>query len=141
MYRSITEHLQRRGDLLLSGQYEELSRLFLLPQAIYLSDTPWVLCNTGEVVAAMGRLHQMLGDRQVQRLVPKVTALQLPRQGRFRAWVKWSETSADPAQNRTSELVYYFRETPDGPKSEMLEFKQLSLPEFRQVIPSRLRTA
>jgi hypothetical protein len=141
MYRSITEHLQRRGDLLLSGQYEELSRLFMLPQALYLSDTPWVLRDTADVVAAMGRLHQMLRGRQVNRRVPKVTALQLPRQGRFRAWVRWSEYSADPAQNRTSEVVYYFRETPSGLKTEMLEFKGLSLPEFRQVVPSRLRTA
>jgi len=141
MYRSITEHLQRRGDLLLSGRYEELSRLYLLPQALYLSDSPWVLRDTADVVAAMGRLHQMLRERQILSCIPTVMAMQLPRKGRFRAWVRWSEYSADPSQNGSSEVVYYFRETPNGLKTEMLEFKELSLPEFRQIVPNRLRTA
>lgn len=141
MYRSITAHLQLRSDLLLSGRYEELSRHYLLPQAIYLTDSPWVLRHTADAVTAMTRLHQMLRDRNVQRRVPKVTALQLPREGRFRAWVRWFEYAADPALNRTSEIVYYFRETPAGLKSEMLEFKEMKLPEFRQILPARLRTA
>jgi hypothetical protein len=132
MYRSITAHLQTRSDLLLAGQYEELARYYLLPQAIYLGDSPWVLRDTADAVAAIARLH---------RRVPTVTALQLPRKGRFRAWVRWSEIATDPALNRASEMVYYFRETPNGLKSEMVEFKQLKLPEFRQDMPARLRTA
>lgn len=141
MYRSITAHLQTRSDLLLAGQYEELARYYLLPQAIYLGDSPWVLRDTADAVAAMARLHRMLRDRRVHSRVPTITALQLPRKGRFRAWVRWSEIATDPALNRNSEMVYYFRETPNGLKSEMVEFKQLNLPEFRQDMPARLRTA
>lgn len=139
MYRSLMHHLQWRNDLLLSGRYQELSQLYLLPQALYLSGNPWVLRNTADTVAAMACLHQMLRDRQILSRTPVIKAVELPRQGRFRAWVRWDEGSAEPAQSRTSEMVYYFRETPDGPRTEMVEFTSLCLPEFRQVVRTARR--
>lgn len=141
MYATVTRHLQDRADLLMAGRLDDLARHYLLPQAIYLSDAPWVLTTSADVIRALARLRQMLEDRQVLSCTATVTAMELPRRGRFRAWVRWDEISIDPALSSISTGIYYLRVTPDGLKNEMLEFPELSLPAFRQVTLPHQRIA
>ena len=141
MYAAVARHLQDRADLLMADRLDDLAGLYLLPQAIYLGDAPWVLTSATEVITALGRLRQLMQDRHVHTCTANVTALELPRRGRFRAWVRWDEVSADPWHSASSTGVYYFRVTPDGLMNEMLEFPQISLPEFRQVTRPQQRIA
>jgi hypothetical protein len=61
---------------------------------------------------------------------PKVVALDLPRGGRFRAWVDWNELTMPVENARLSSVVYYLRETDSGLKTEMVEYTRLSMPEL-----------
>lgn len=132
MYQRVAAELQTRADLLLAGRLEELAGRYLLPQAIYFSDAPWVLSTTDQVVAALDRLHRIQRDRQILTCTAQVTALELPRRGRFRAWVRWYDCSADPNLSTVSDGVYYLRETAGGVRNEMLELPFLSRSEFRE---------
>lgn len=130
----IKKLIQWRCDLLLAGRYEDLCRHSLFPHAIYIEDQLLVIKTPEEMLAGMAQMHRAMQARRVYACKAHVRAMEVPRDGRFRVWVRWDERSFDPAENRSSEATYFFRETGLGYQAEMLHFTRPSMPHVCAVV-------
>jgi hypothetical protein len=132
MHSQIAAQLRNRGDLLLAGRIDELLAAYQFPLPVFLPQQRMVLQGPEEARKVFTVLRQALVCSGIAALRPKVTAVELPRAGRFRLWVDWQELALPSGETRTSSATYYCRATPLGPRIEMVNYTHLSMPELNQ---------
>lgn len=130
LYSQITSHLQRRGELLLSGQIDALVADFEYPLPVFLGTSRLVISAPEQACGIFDHLRKAYIERGVVMLRPTVSAIDLPRAGRFRVWVDWQEIAFPAEASRISQAVYYCRHTALGLRTEMLNYTFLSMPEL-----------
>ena len=132
MFRKIEANMQRRADLLAAGRLGELVEAYLYPLVLYLGNQQKIIDGPGEMIWVFSELQQDHLTRGVTHLVAEVAAVDLPRQGRFRAWVSYHEMGSGTWQPKRSDVVHYCRDTAEGIKSEMLEYESCAIPHIWQ---------
>lgn len=137
----VAAHLARRGDLLLSGQIDALLATYLFPLPVFLEERLLLVRSAVQARAILDHLRGTLGERGVARLQPKVTAVELPRAGRYRVWVDWQEMAAPFDRTSVSSAIYYCRDTADGTRIEMVNYTRLAHPALNRQIQRLALTA
>ena len=132
MFRKIELTMQRRADLLACGRLDELVADYVYPLVLYLGDQQKVIADPGEMVGIFNELQQDHRTRGVTHMVAKVTAMDLPRQGRFRAWVSFHEKGGDQWNLSRRDVVHYCRDTDHGIMTEMVEYDRWAIPQIWQ---------
>lgn len=130
LYSQITAHLQTKGELLLSSQFDRLMDSYVFPLPIFLHTSRLVVSAPDQACTVFEHLREALVGRGVVALRPKVSAIDLPRAGRFRVWVDWQEIAFPVEATRVSQAVYYCRDTGIGLQTEMVSYTRLSMPEL-----------
>ena len=124
--------MQRRADLLASGRLGELVEDYFYPLVRYLGDQQKVVEGPGELIGIFKELQLDHTARGVTHLVAAVSAMDLPRHGRFRAWVSYLEKAADAWNLSRRDGVHCCRDTEHGIVSEMLEYQHCAIPQIWQ---------
>lgn len=130
LYSQVLTHFQRNGALLLSGQFDRLAASYHYPLPMFLHSSRLVLHTPDQASTVFQHLREALVGRGVVALRPKVSAIDLPRAGRFRVWVDWQEIVFPAEATRISQAVYYCRDTGIGLQTEMVNYTHLSMPEL-----------
>lgn len=130
MFSMVEAQLRSRAELLLAGQLATVVRDYRLPLPLQLGEERLIVRTQGEALAILATLRQAFLARRVVALQPKVTAIDLPRSGRFRVWVDWQELAIPVDGTRLSSAVYYCRTAPGGVQTEMVEYTRQSMPEL-----------
>jgi hypothetical protein len=131
MFSQVGSQLRNRAAWLMAGQYDRIVAAYHFPMLVQL-DSSRLVVRTPEEATAMLRLQRAaFAERGVVALKPCVTAMDLPRGGRFRIWVDWQELSLTEQSTPPSSAVYYCRQTPAGFRIEMVDYTRLSMPELR----------
>jgi hypothetical protein len=141
MFDLVMSELELRGQALMAGRLESISRGFTFPLASYLETRQVIVASPNDMQAVLARMREELVRRNILRVSPEISALEVPRGGRFRAWVRWHEISADRQQDRVSDVIYYSRLTETGFRTEMMHYTRLSMPELRDTFASLAMTA
>ena len=129
-YSQISKHLRQRGELLLSGQIDRLSADFIYPLPLFMQSSQLVITSPNHAWMIFDHLRTALVERGVVALRPKISAIDLPRAGRFRVWVDWHELAIPAEQSRQSSVIYYCRTSGPGLRVEMVQYTRLSMPEL-----------
>lgn len=129
-FSQLTSHLQRRGELLLSGQIADLVAQFDFPLPVFLGQRRMIITSPEQGWLVFDHLRKAYVERGVVMLRPRISAVELPRAGRFRVWVDWQEIAFPVEASRMSQAVYYCRVTSLGLRTEMLDYTHLSMPEL-----------
>lgn len=132
MYSQIAAQLRYSGDQLLAGRFDALLDNYAYPLPVFLPAERLLLSGPQEARLFFSLLRQALLRDGVVALRPEVRAVELPRSGRFRVWVDWHELPLTGGAVRSSSAVYFYRATPLGPRVEMVNYTQVSLPELVQ---------
>ncbi|RYI35176.1 MAG: hypothetical protein EON48_01260 [Acetobacteraceae bacterium] len=132
MYSQVTSLLRQRGELLLSGRFDEMVDHFLYPLPVFMQTSRLLITSPDHARMIFGHLRAALVERGVVMLRPSISAIDLPRAGRFRVWVDWQEIAFPAEASRNSQAVYYCRTTELGLRTEMLNYTHLSMPELNQ---------
>lgn len=130
LFSQVSSHLRARGELLLSGQIDQMIANYIFPLPVFLHASRLVVHTPDHACMVFSHLRAMLQERGVVALRPKVSAIDLPRAGRFRVWVDWQEIAVPAEATRISQAVYYFRQTHLGLQTEMVNYTHLSMPEL-----------
>lgn len=130
LFSQVSRHLQSRAEMLLSGQLDRMVADYVFPLPIFLHRSRLVLRTPGHAVIVFAHLRAALADCGVVALKPDISAIDLPRAGRFRVWVDWQEIASPAEAARISRAVYYCRQTELGLRTEMLNYTHLSMPEL-----------
>lgn len=132
MHSQVTSHFRRRGELLLAGRIDELIGSYIFPLPVFLPEQRMLLNGPEEAILVFAVLRRSLLQEGVVALQPKIRAVELPREGRYRLWVDWQELVMPSGEMRVSSAIYYCRTTPLGPRVEMVNYTRLSMPELHQ---------
>lgn len=132
LYSQIASHLRHRAELLLSGQIDRMIPDFAYPLPVFLQDSRLLITSPDHASLIFSHLRTALVERGVVMLRPTISAIDLPRAGRFRVWVDWQEIAFPAEASRVSQAIYYCRMTELGLQTEMLNYTHLSMPELNQ---------
>lgn len=125
-YVKLQNLMQWRADLMTSGRIEDLGREHMFPLVLYLGDRQHVVNTLDGYIALVQRLRS--AHPGMINLHAEVTAMDLPRHGRFRVWVTYREKTAVGRGLVQAKAVHFCRETAMGIRTEMSEYAQCSPP-------------
>ncbi len=130
-YSAIEAFMRHRGELLLSGQIDALAASYMFPLPVFMAEAQ-VVVHTPQRASAMLCLQRIsMIRRGVFAIQPRIAAIELPRNGRFRVWVDWLETAIPVQGTRRGSAVYYCSSQPSGLKIEMVNYTRMSVPELQ----------
>jgi hypothetical protein len=141
MFQDMARHLSARAEKFLAGQLVEMLKDYTTPMPVYLGDHRMVVGGPDQALTMLSFLRDAMLARGVVALRPTVKAIDLPRGGRFRAWVDWHEIAYPPSASRWSTVTYYCRQTHHGPQTEMMHYTRQSMPELAQRFAALARSA
>jgi hypothetical protein len=130
----VTTHLRRRAELLLSDQIDLLATTYAYPLPVFLEERRLLIGGAPQARQVLGRLRDSLAERGIVDLRPRITAIDLPRGGRFRVWVDWMEIAVPATGSNLSSAIYYCRDTADGIVTEMVSYTRSATPELNRQI-------
>jgi hypothetical protein len=131
MFSQVASQLRNRAAWLLAGQFDRIVAEYCFPLPVHLGPSRVIVRSPEEATAMLGLQQAAFLGRGVISLQPCVTAMDLPRDGRFRAWVDWHEQAHPGQRAQLSTAIYYCRQTPAGFRIEMVDYTRLSMPELR----------
>ena len=131
MFQQAASQLCLRASWLLAGQYDRIVEQYHFPLPVYLDSSRVIVPGAPEATAMLRLQRAAFLERGVVALKPAVVAMDLPRGGRFRLWVDWSEHTQPDGPVRSSQVVYYCRQVSDSFQIEMVDYTRLSMPELR----------
>jgi hypothetical protein len=131
LYSQVIAQMRRRADHFLAGRLDNLVTDYVFPLPIDLMSTRIIARSRAEGRAMLALQRNSMMERGVIALRPDVTAVDLPRGGRFRVWVDWHEITPLPEGARVSSAVYYCKVAGAELKIEMVDYIRLSTPELQ----------
>ena len=140
VYRKIRALMQWRTDLLMAGRFEDMAREFRLPLALYVDGQPLVVSTVDHLVGLLEQVQMGRRQRGTVNVLTEVTAMDLPRNGRFRVWLRHHEMDARGQITLQSDAVHYCNETPHGLRDVMVESTGCCLPDAWAVPKTQLAT-
>ena len=130
MYSKIQKLLQARSDMLCKGQFEELAMLYHVPFIAYHDGVPTVVGSHSQAVGSLRKVAALMASRGVVGLDVEVTSVELPKNGRYRVWSRYSEIDRSGNVISRSDVVQYLVESPRGALVEMIESFKCPLAEI-----------
>ncbi len=139
MYAKIQREFYRKSALLMLGRHAEMATGYRFPLSIRLEGNLVVLHDSAQLVLLLQGLHRALVRRGVVQVQSDILAVELPREGRFRVWIKWEEIGPTRQDYRSSDAIYSGQITQKGFMIDSVNYTRLSMPELREIFaPSAL---
>ncbi len=127
MYANIQKLLQTRSKLLCNGQFEELVESYRLPFVAFHDGVPTVVRNRSQAVESLRTIADLMASRGTVEMDVEVTSVELPKNGRYRVWCRYSEIDSCGNVISRSDVVQYLAASPKGALVEMIESRNCPL--------------
>ncbi|HMS94539.1 MAG TPA: hypothetical protein PKA03_04865 [Tabrizicola sp.] len=124
----ILAHFQEQADRLVSGQLDGMGAMFALPLPIHFPSGMTIVLDPDAGQGILRQMSQELQKRGTVAARPEITAVELPKQGRFRVWIDWKETNAAGVEVTGSSILYFCRKVPTGLQTEMIQYLHVLAP-------------
>lgn len=124
----ILAHFRTQGERLIAGDLASIALQYAFPLPIHFPNDLTVAFSPEQSTAILEKRRQDLVARGVVALRPNITAVDLPREGRFRVWVDWKERTATGTEMLGSSVIYYCRAKASGLQTEMIQYIHVSEP-------------
>jgi len=112
MFSKIASQLCTRAEWLLAGRFDAILADHRFPLPVDFGASRLVVRTADE-------------GRMLLSLMPTITALDLPRGGRFRIWADWHGTTREGSPLHLASVIYYCRQVPGGLRIEMVDCTRL----------------
>ena len=120
MFSEVASQLRNRAAWLMAGHYDRIVAEYCFPLPVHLDASRVIVRSATEATAMLRLQRAAFMERGVIALKPSVSAMDLPRNGRFRIWVDWQELMLSDQGPLQSTALYYCRQPPDGFKIEIV---------------------
>ena len=131
MFSQIASQLRTRAEWLLAGQFDGIVAEHRFPLPVDFGDNRLVVRTADEARMLLGHLSATYAGRGVTSLLPTITAVDLPRGGRFRIWADWHAATHPGSPKHLASVVYFCRQVPAGMRIEMVDCTCLLIPDLR----------
>jgi len=124
----VSAHFRSQAARMLAGDLCRIGAEYTFPLPIHFPDDMTVAFDLECSSRILAQRRAELMARGVVALRPSITALELPRSGKFRVWIDWKEMSASGEETPGSSAIYYCRSVDNGLQIEMIQYTHLSPP-------------
>ena len=131
--------LETQVDLLFQGRFADMLPRFDLPLAVQVGADMTVLSTQVQFIDVMADYRAGLIASGVIGLGVRITAVDLPRRGRFRIWADFDHHRAAGIDQSADQMILYCRQDRDDIQVELLHCTRLA--RLTGAIPSRVRLA
>ena len=107
----------------LASSIEDLAREHLYPMPIYIGTKRHTFSTPQAIEETYRDIRKGLVAAGVEKLTTRVTAIEVPRRGRFRVWVDWHAHRKGEGPTCVALSVEYMRATLNGLRTEMSDVK------------------
>ena len=133
MFSKVQDQFQWRADLLVAGRHGDLASEFIFPCAFYIGQELRMFRDAAEFAKGMCNFRQHLLARGTCKYLADLISLEVPRNGRFRAWVNFRELASDGAVLKTMATLQYCQQTDHGIRTAMVECWMCSIEDFAEM--------
>lgn len=114
MPQSVTGLFVRYAALLRSRNLREAARFYRFPCLIEFPDRTVVAMNIDQLEALLVEWSSHIAAAEVIDVTARVAAVEMPRENRFRAWVRWAYHYPDRIEPDGAGVIYYLTRSPGG---------------------------
>jgi hypothetical protein len=125
MFSKIASQLCTRAEWLLAGRFDAILADHRFPLPVDFGASRLVVRTADEGRMLLSHLRATYAGHGVRTLMPTITALDLPRGGRFRIWADWHGTTREGSPVHLASVIYYCRQVPGGLRIEMVDCTRL----------------
>lgn len=132
LMEKVKTRLRDRAERTMSGRLDLLADEYRYPFPIYMNDNRLIVRNFIEAQQVFALVREELLARSVVKLDPVISAIDIPRSGRFRVWVEWNEIDSLGVRSAGSSAVFFYRDLPEGLQIDMIAVSQTSMADLRK---------
>jgi hypothetical protein len=111
---AVTPLFTRLGELFVEGRLSEITQHFAFPCPIETEDGLVVMRSPEVLEAFFARRRSSAMLAGMSRMIPRIAAIEMPRKGRFRVWLRWEYVLADICLPDEQGSIYYLTQKPWG---------------------------
>lgn len=126
------------ADLITGFQEDQFSKIvshYDFPLALHLEDRFVLLTCPADLERYLNDFKVAARAAEFASIRSKIMAVDLPRRGRFRAWVHYTHLDADGREVAQSQRIFFCRDSGDRIIVEMLELTKLPVQSLREWVP------
>lgn len=117
------------GEHFVAGRLAEAARVWSFPCPVEMDGQLVVVRSAAAFVAYLADRRDAALAAGLTALTPRVSAIEMPRKGRFRVWLRWVSHFGDRRVEQGHGTVYFLAFQPDGQLTiEMMDIVQLPSP-------------
>lgn len=130
MFTQMQTMLDRNAQALLSGATDEIADRCHYPMVVHSTDRVLPYQSASEYAATLKHISTLMRDTyNVIGITLRLRAMDLPQDGRFRAWATMTYIFAIKTAPRSTNVTYYCRLVDTQIKVEMVEMDCDALPD------------
>lgn len=137
----VSAHFQDQAARLLAGDLRRISQEYSFPLPIHFPNDLAIAYDPEARSRILEQRRAELVARGVVALKPTITAMELPRSGRFRVWIDWKERTHCGTESPESSAIYYCCSANGDLRTEMIQYTHVSLPGQPQQQDRQARSA
>jgi len=126
VYQKLQSLINRHSVNFASGDISAILPLYAPVLPVYIAGNRVTLEGLDEVAASLESHYASVKDLGFELIGGKLSALSVPRNGRFRAIVDWRYAHQSGFGGPTGRTTYFCRMEADGPIIEMMEYPRLA---------------
>lgn len=121
---SVTALITRLGELFMAGRLREARRFWSFPVGV---EGELIVMRDADALEAFFRKRREVARAAgVIALTPRIIAIEVPRNGRFRVWFRWMPHFEDYVGEDPTPSLYYMVRKPSGELSiEMMDIVRM----------------
>ena len=123
---SVTALITRLAELYVADRLWEATQFWSFPCPVEVDGELMVMRDATALEAFFRRRRELARAAGLQELTPRIIAIEVPRDGRFRVWFRWIARLADRVVEDSNTSLYYMVRKPSGELSiEMMDLVRL----------------
>jgi hypothetical protein len=134
MYAEAQAFLDRTAAFLNAADHRGLVAAFDFPLALHVEGSLVVYVNAAAMIEGLQRFRQLLAQDGLVTMLPRLRAVEIPRQGRFRIWAHWEHFDAQGRQRSRSDYLYHCHQ---GRGRITVEMVQVTRAATRRLVPAQ----
>ena len=114
------------GEQFAQGRLEERASNWTFPCPVEVGGQLVVMRGPEVFVTYLAERRSAALNRGLTAMTPRISAIEMPRNGRFRVWLRWVFLYGDRVEEEDYGMVYFMAAAPDGRLTiEMMDAVQL----------------
>ncbi len=123
---AVTAFFAQLGVLFVQGRLAEMTGFWSFPCPVEVGGRLVVMRDPPMLRDYFARRHDQAQVDGLTAMIPRIAAIEMPRQGRFRVWLRWQYEFADLCVPDDAASLYYMARSAGGGLSiEMMDLVRL----------------